>query len=418
MNPTLATGTAGGHIGARADGGIEYWPGSIGEVLIYNGALSAAQQQAVEAYLNYEWRSSTASLPPTTSVQIGAGATLDLAGNSQQVASLSDLSPGQGGSIISSSTASSSVLTLGSTGGVATFSGAVNGGGGLGAISLVMSGPGTQVLAGVNSYSGRTTISGGALQVIDGVGLPARSNLTLSGNLAQYGYGAVLQSTGTFSRTVGSTADQLQWAGDGGFAANGGRLTVSMSPGVPLVWGNNTLGTGTGGFVPDGSALTFGSPTANNQVNFTDSIDMNGEVRQIDVAAGAGGDSTLISGNIFDSQSGGGLLKTGGGNLILSGSNTYGGPTIIAAGTLTALSNTALPNGSSLTIAAGGTLVFDPAEMSTGSPVSDARAVPEPGTLLLMAAAGSIMAWRRKWLARNAVWRSRHPCSACVSWSN
>jgi autotransporter-associated beta strand protein len=126
----------------------------------------------------------------------------------------------------------------------------------------------------------------------------------------------------------------------------------------------------------------------------------------------------LISGNIFDSQSGGGLLKTGGGNLILSGSNTYGGPTIIAAGTLTALSNTALPNGSSLTIAAGGTLVFDPAEMSTGSPVSDARAVPEPGTLLLMAAAGSIMAWRRKWLARNAVWRSRHPCSACVSWSN
>ena len=219
--------------------------------------------------------------------------------------------------------------------------------------------------------------------------MPSGSNLIFAGSLAQNGYGAVLQSSGTFSRSVGTS---IQWTGDGGFAANGGTLTVAMSPGVPLVWNNNTLGTGTPGFVPDGSVLTFGSPTANNQVNFTDSIDLNGEIRQIDVAAGAGGDSALISGNITDGAhgGGGGIAKTGNGLLILAGTNAYTGGTTIDAGTLVATSPFSLPGGGSLTISAGGTFVFDPSfagaaatPVASGAAVS---AVPEPGTLALLIA--------------------------------
>jgi fibronectin-binding autotransporter adhesin len=320
-------------------------------------------------------------LPATTPVVIAPGATLDLNGGTQQIASLRDSSPGLGGSVVNSN-ASMAALVLAPSGGSTTFSGQI--GGTNGAISLVLAGPGTQVLAGANSYIGPTIIAGGALEAVDGVGLPAGSNLVFSGSLAANGYGAVLQSSGSFTRTLGPYSGQVQWTGDGGFSANGGPLTVSMSPGIPLIWNNNSLGNGTPYFLGDGNVLTFGSPTANNQVNFTDSIDLNGEIRQIDVAAGLGGDSALISGDIIDGQNNGngGLLKTGAGMLILSGENTYDGGTFVNAGTLVVDSPTALPDGSSLTVGLGASSIFAPAASPAGL-----AAVPEPGTLALVFAA-------------------------------
>ena len=86
------------------------------------------------------------------------------------------------------------------------------------------------MFSGSNIYSGSTTIAAGALQAVDGVGLPAVSNLVFSGSLWQTNVGAVFQSSGTFSRSLGVNGDQVQWNGDGGFAASGGSLLVSMSP--------------------------------------------------------------------------------------------------------------------------------------------------------------------------------------------
>ncbi len=65
------------------------------------------------------------------------------------------------------------------------------------------------------------------------------------------------------------------------------------------------------------------------------------------VTAGTGGDFALLSGNIGDSTSGttAGLLKTGGGTLVLSGVNSYAGGTSISAGTLAVTSAAALPGG-------------------------------------------------------------------------
>jgi autotransporter-associated beta strand protein len=106
-------------------------------------------------------------LPVTTALSIAPSGTLDLSGGSQQVASLSDQTPGsRGGSIINSGTATS-VLTLSPSGGSTTFSGMIQGGGALGRISLVMGGSGTQLLSGSNTYTGTTTISQGEL-VVDG----------------------------------------------------------------------------------------------------------------------------------------------------------------------------------------------------------------------------------------------------------
>ncbi len=137
----------------------------------------------------------------------------------------------------------------------------------------------------------------------------------------------------------------MQWTGDGGFAAIGGPLTVSIpNGGSPLAWGSTPY------FVPAGNVLTFGSAAANAQVNFTDDIDLTGGTRQIDVAAGAGGDSVLISGNLMDSSAGstGALTKTGNGTLILTGTNVYAGPTTIAGGVLQALDGQSLPSASNL----------------------------------------------------------------------
>ena len=76
-------------------------------------------------------------------------------------------------------------------------------------------------------------------------------------------------------------------------------------------------------------------------------------------------------------------MSGAGGTLILSGTDTYSGGTTVKAGTLVVTSNSALPNGSSLTIGAGGTLIFDPAQ-----------AVAAPITL------SSLRQWSKQFLSR------------------
>jgi len=100
-------------------------------------------------------------------------------------------------------------------------------------------------------------------------------------------------------------------------------------------------------------------------------------------------------------QGAGSLTKVGPGTLILSGSNTYQGGTTVDAGTLTVNTSAAMPAGTSLTVAAGGTFIFDPSV--SGAPVvasqGGASAVPEPGTLALLAAAlvlGVGIRWKRR----------------------
>lgn len=92
------------------------------------------------------------------------------------------------------------------------------------------------------------------------------------------------------------------------------------------------------------------------------------------------------------------LSDPAGSGLILSGSNTYTGGTIVDSGTLYVASASALPSGSSLTVGGGGTFVFDPSVIAgtlsasssvdgapdnAGSPAS-VTTVPEPGSVVLL----------------------------------
>ena len=95
------------------------------------------------------------SLPSTTPLTIASGATFDLNGVSQQVASLADYTLGSGGSVISSSNLiGTPTLTLAPVGGAAsTFSGTIGGGGQ--PLNVVMNGNGTQVLNGAPAGHGQ-----------------------------------------------------------------------------------------------------------------------------------------------------------------------------------------------------------------------------------------------------------------------
>ena len=136
-------------------------------------------------------------LPATTRLSVASGGTLDLGGESQQVASLSDSAPGSGGSIINSSSLSS-VLTISPSGGSTSFSGTIQGGGALGSISLLLTGSGTQILTGSNTYTGSTTINGGRLLVNGSLVSPVTVNS-----------GGTLGGTGSLSSVTVNSGGQL-----------------------------------------------------------------------------------------------------------------------------------------------------------------------------------------------------------------
>ena len=151
---------------------------SQGEVIIYNSLLTDAQRQAVEAYLMYKWFGTISPgfagsniLPVTTPLTVASGATVDLNGASQQVASLS------GAGRITNSSAVAATFTVGDFTST-TFSGSINNAGG-GPLALVKVGEGTLLLSGTNSFSGGTMVSEGTLVVTKTSGLADGSDLTV-----------------------------------------------------------------------------------------------------------------------------------------------------------------------------------------------------------------------------------------------
>ena len=93
------------------------------------------------------------------------------------------------------------------------------------------------------------------------------------------------------------------------------------------------------------------------------------------------------------------LVKTGGGALVLSGTNSFTGGTVVAAGTLVLENKEALADGSSL-IVGNASYFMPPLTPAQASAKSTAvTPVPEPDTLALAAAGAAVAAayiWRRK----------------------
>lgn len=195
------------------------------------------------------------------------------------------------------------------------------------------SGP-TNVGSLLMGFSGTPLVPAGytRLRADDGDGLPQGSKLVFNN-------GGVLETSGTFSRFVGTMPGQVEWAGSGGFAAVGDRLTVTLNGGLDINWDANGA--------PLANALILGSPTATHDVTLTNSINTGiSPLVQIQVIPNLGDANADIAPNstraiLAGSIYGGAAIIVGDllnplswGTLEMRAPNLYLGPTVLNGGRL------------------------------------------------------------------------------------
>ncbi|ENV9955473.1 fibronectin-binding autotransporter adhesin ShdA [Salmonella enterica] len=239
---------------------------------------------------------------------------------------------------------------------------------------IVKSGNDELIVTGANNYSGGTTISGGTLTAdhadslgsgdIDNSGVlqvgegELENTLFGSGSLVKTGTGELtLSGDNTYSggTTISDgtlTADHADSLGTGA-VANSGVLQVGEGELENTLSGSGSLvKTGTGKLTLSGDNTYSGGTTITGGTLMADHADSlgtgaiaNSGVLQV----GEGELENMLSGS-------GSLVKTGTGELTLSGDNSYSGATTITDGTLIAANVNALGSGN---IDNSGTLMLD-----------------------------------------------------------
>jgi autotransporter-associated beta strand protein len=225
-----------------------------------------------------------------------------------------------------------------SAGALGTISGVMYGAGGL---EIGGNMAGVLALTGSNTYSGTTLVTKGSLRATDGIGLPANSLLVLNGGNFETGV--------DFNRTIGDQAGQVRLqSGNSGFSANtnlGGSASAVVfslnGVGSTIVW------NGTTNFNP--GALVLNDTTANANLVLSNSLDLNGATRTINVNLSPFSNFvSTIAGTVLNSSNAAvaGITKGGIGVLVLAGSNTYNSTININAGVVRAENGVGLsPNG-------------------------------------------------------------------------
>ncbi len=230
--------------------------------------------------------------------------------------------------------------------------------------SLTKTGGGTLVLGRTNTYTGDTIVADGTLSVAADDRLGATSGaLTLDGGFLRATESFTTSRATTLASTGGFDVESGDTLTHDGVISGTGSLTKT-GDGTLILTGTNTHSGGTnvdGGTLSAGSdatlgaasgGLTLGRGTLLTTGTFATSRGV--EVTTDDSIVNVGAGTTLTVNGVI---SGTGVLKKfGDGTLVLTGTNTYEGGTVLDAGTISVASDGNLGDASGPLTLNGGTL--------------------------------------------------------------
>ena len=339
-----------------------------GSTTISGGVLEAATTAALPNY-------STAG-----KLSVAASATLALAfggagqWNSGAGNNLGSLLTANGGNF-----AAGSALGIDTTGGNATYTGAIAGG-----MGLTKLGVNTLYLTNNNTYTGMTTISGGTLVALG----------TAAGNVGTFSTASAGITIGPAGTLVGASAAGnaiFGWwtAGTWPTITNSGvmndSVAANMSLGPLVLSGGTMMATGAGDAWGTWNLHDNVTVTANSLITAAN-VDLNGYsangLRTFSVNPGVTLNVTGFFCNGNNNAYTNGLILSGGGTMLLSGNNIYTGATTISSGTLQLGGGGLLGSGNySPAIANSGSLVIGTSGNQTlGGVISGSGALYEIGS--------------------------------------
>lgn len=264
------------------------------------------------------------------------------------------------GSFITKTNGNKTVTLQGSSTATNTIAGAIANGGS-GTVSLTKAQSGTWVLTGTNTYTGTTRLSAGTL-IIAGTGKLANGTpLTLTSGTFEM----TSTTAQTFSGTVSGAAAFIEAAPNATTTLSGNNTFTGLftvNAGVLAFNADTNMGAPPGSFLANDFTLNGGPQSglranANNiNINANRGITLGANGGEIQVA---GSDTCTYNGVI----SGSGVFQmgqnasTGLGTLVLTGVQTYTGPTVIANGTLSLSSGGSIASSSGLTMS--NSTIFD-----------------------------------------------------------
>jgi len=212
--------------------------GLIDEVYVYGRALSQADIQSLYNV------NATEVLPTTTTVNVASGATLDVGGLSQQIATLT----GAGNLVLDDSSVVPGKLTVGNASNM-EFDGQISDNSAAGSLTKI--GTGTMLLTGSSTYSGNTTISNGTVLLGASGSLYSPVTVAAGGNLGGLGtLNGVVTVYGSLSAGSNSVFGPLNFFN-----------SLTFASGATARFSLTTSASGV-----NDQVVVYGSLTANNNV--------------------------------------------------------------------------------------------------------------------------------------------------------
>ncbi|WP_371345259.1 autotransporter-associated beta strand repeat-containing protein [Ancylobacter sp. IITR112] len=276
-------------------------------------------------------------------------------------------------------TLAGSVTFLSDYGTTGTISGNISDGASSGGFTL--SGQGSLLLTGTNSFTGPVTVSAGTLILGSAAALPASAAVTVdesatlqvtSSVAAASLAGAGAVNLGTNTLTVGggngSSTFSGNFIGTGGLIKTGagtftlagatgtlGSLTVTGGAGGSLILNApSVLASSAEVSVTSNSMLQLGASLTIGSLSGDGALDLGSSTLTVDAASDSAF-AGILSGS-------GSLVKSGAGTLTLSGTNASSGPILIQAGALVLAGGAAIGDLTAVTVASGAQLTLNTSE--------------------------------------------------------